>query len=148
MSITKHDARGILHDQGLRATAPRVAVLRVLAEAERPLSHSEVVERLGDADWDQATIYRNLVKLEEAGLARIASRVEGIDRYALATSPEDRHLHPHFVCEDCGRIACLPAELIALSSTQGAWTEAIQGATVQFQGECPDCRARGAGKRK
>ena len=57
-----------IRDLGLRVTAPRLAVLRVLAEAERPLSHSEVVLRLGDdAVWDRATVYRNLVALVGGG---------------------------------------------------------------------------------
>ena len=113
MSLTKDEARKLLHDSALRVTAPRLAVLRVLAEAQNPLSHTEMLERLGETDWDPTTIYRNLVKLRDAGVAAVVSRVEGIDRYALAGAGEDGHRHPHFVCEDCGRVACLPAELAA-----------------------------------
>ena len=85
MSITMHEARKLLHESALRATAPRLAVLRVLAEAPGPLSHTEVLDRLGETAWDPSTIYRNLVKLREAGVAPVVSRAEGIDRYALAS---------------------------------------------------------------
>ncbi len=52
---------------GLRSTAPRVAVLQLYYCASgRPLSHGEVLETLGHDDWDQTTLYRNLLKLEEA----------------------------------------------------------------------------------
>ncbi len=142
MSITKHKARKLLHESTLRVTAPRVAVLRVLAEAQNPLSHTEVLKRLGKADWDPATIYRNLVKLRDAGVAAVVSRAEGIDRYALAGAGDGGHRHPHFVCEDCGRVACLPAELTASMSMDGLWAASIQKAMVQLQGECPDCLER------
>jgi len=139
MSINKDEARKLLHESALRATGPRLAVLRVLAEAQNPLSHTEVLERLGEMDWDPATIYRNLVKLRDAGVAPVVSRAEGIDRYALAEAQGDGHRHPHFVCEDCGRVACLPVELTASMSIDGPWAASIQKAMVQLRGECPDC---------
>lgn len=144
MGISKEQARRVLQEQGLRATAPRLAVLRVLSDSSDPLSHTEVLERLGETDWDPATIYRNLVKLRDAGVAPVVSRAEGIDRYALAAS-HDAHRHPHFVCADCGRVACLPAELTASMSIEGPWSASVEKAMVQLRGECPDCLARGAG---
>ena len=50
MSIAKDEARTLLHESTLKVTAPRVAVLRVLAEAQNPLSYTEVLERLGETD--------------------------------------------------------------------------------------------------
>ncbi|MEM9593079.1 MAG: transcriptional repressor [Acidobacteriota bacterium] len=138
MRITKDEARQWLHESGLRVTAPRMAVLAVLAEAQLPISHSEVLARLGKTDWDPATIYRNLVKLRDAGVAPVVSRMEGIDRYALAQQ-DDGHRHPHFLCEHCGQIACLPAELTASMSIDGPWAESVKRAMVQLRGECPDC---------
>ena len=139
MKLTKEETRLRLHEIGLRVTAPRMAVLGVLAEAERPLSHTEVLERLGETDWDPATIYRNLVKLRDTGVAPVVSRIEGIARYALAGERNDDHRHPHFLCEDCGRIACLPAEITESMSVDGPWAESIKRAMVQLRGECPDC---------
>lgn len=139
MSITKDEARQLLHQRKLRATAPRLAVLRVLADAQNPLSHTEVLGELGETDWDPATIYRNLVKLRDAGVAPVVSRADGIDRYALAQAEDDGHRHPHFVCEDCGRIACLPAELAASMAMDGPWAASLKEAVVQLRGECPDC---------
>ena len=139
MKLTKEETRLRLHESGLRVTAPRMAVLGVLADAEHPLSHTEVLERLGETDWDPATIYRNLVKLRDAGVAAVVSRLEGIDRYALAGERDDGHRHPHFLCEDCGRIACLPAEITDSMTVDGPWAESIKRAMVQLRGECPDC---------
>jgi len=140
--MTDRKAREFLKDAGLRVTAPRVAVLRALGAARTPLSHSEVVERLGDVDWDRATTFRNLVKLRDAGIAPVVSRIDGIDRYALADSPGSAHRHPHFRCDDCGRIACLSVDIIAALPADEAWSTSIQDARVHLQGECPDCLAR------
>jgi Fur family ferric uptake transcriptional regulator len=142
MDMTKDQAKGVLHDAGLRVTSPRLAVMMVLAEAERPLAHSEVLEVLGETDFDPATVYRNLVKLKEAGIAVVASQAGGIDRYVLATAEDGGHRHPHFVCEDCGLIACLPDELTLGLSIEGPWAASVKGATVQLKGECPDCIER------
>lgn len=139
MSMTKEQARELLHGRDLRATAPRIAVIRILAEAEAPLSHTEVVDVLGETDWDPATIYRNLVKLRDAGLAPVVSQVGGIDRYALLDKAEDDHHHPHFVCEDCGKVSCLPIEFTTALTVDERWKASIQGATVQLSGECPEC---------
>ena len=139
MSITKDEARGMLRGSSLRVTAPRISVLRVLAEAENPLSYTEVLDRLGETDWCSTTIYRNLVKLREVGLATVASRAEGIDRYALARAEDGGHCHPHFVCGTCSRVACLPADVGASIAVTGPWSASIQQATLQFRGECPDC---------
>ncbi|MEM8606983.1 MAG: Fur family transcriptional regulator [Myxococcota bacterium] len=145
--MDKEEVRKLLRDHGLRTTAPRLAVLGLLAEADTPLSHSEVLARLGHNDWDPATIYRNLVKLREAGIAPVVSRVDGIDRYAMAGAPGGGHAHAHFVCDDCGRVACLPAELTQSMSLPGPWADSIAQAVVQLRGPCPDCLRRGGSER-
>ena len=139
MSITKEQAVALLRDKGLRSTAPRLAVLMVLAETKGALSHTEMLDRLGETDWDPATIYRNLVKLRDAGLAPVVHRADGIDRYALAGSHGHNHRHAHFVCEDCGQIACLPANLTASMHADERWGPSVQQAMIQLRGECPDC---------
>jgi Fur family ferric uptake transcriptional regulator len=139
VSMNKSQAKQLLRTRGLRATSPRVAVLRVLERSERPISHSEVLEDLGDSDWDPATIYRNLIKLRDAGVAPVVSQAGGVDRYALQLEPGDGHRHAHFNCNDCGRLSCLPAELTASMSVDGRWLESIKRATVHLHGACPDC---------
>jgi len=143
MPMTDRKARDLLNKAGLRATAPRIAVLRTLGAVRIPLSHSEVVERLGDVGWDKATTFRNLVKLRDAGIAPVVSRIDGIDRYALSDPLGVTHQHPHFRCDDCGRIACLPVDIIAAPAPDEAWSRSIQNAQIHLQGECPDCLARG-----
>ncbi len=132
------DIKQRLRELGLRVTAPRLAVLRILADAERPLSHAEVVALLGeDVSWDRATVYRNLVALVEVGLARIASHAAGIVRYELARG-EAHDAHPHFLCDDCGVVSCLP-EAAVVRPKRTKWSKSLKGAEVQFVGRCPGC---------
>ena len=141
--LSREASKRLLHDAGLRATAPRVAVLRLLNDSGRPLSHAEVVEAIGTDDWDGATLYRNLIKLDEVGLARVASRVGGITRFAAQTQGAPAHLHPHFACRVCGDVRCLDDASLELP-TEPKWREALSDAEVQLVGRCPDCRDKTA----
>ncbi len=138
--LSRDEAKRRVREAGLRATSPRVAVLQLLVAESRPLSHSEVVERLSGRDWDQATLFRNLVKLAEVGLAKVVSRAGGISRYTASEGGDDTHVHPHFSCQSCGAVDCLPGLSIQLPK-DGAWRDAIRDAELQVVGTCPDCRA-------
>ena len=138
-------ARDLLRQHGLRATEPRLAVLQSLAEAEGPLSFTDLMGRGGTLRADRATVYRNLIRLCEVGIAVVAERLDGRDRYALASAHEGEHRHAHFLCQSCGRVNCLPAEVTALLVMDGPWGESIREAVVQLRGSCPDCRAAGRG---
>jgi Fur family transcriptional regulator, ferric uptake regulator len=132
------EAKKRIRDLGLRVTAPRLAVLQAVAEAERPLSHAEVVERLeSNVVLDRATVYRNLVALVGVKLLRVASHAGGICRYELAT--DDEHLaHPHFLCDDCGVVSCLP-ETEVVTPKKAKWSRSLKQAEIQFVGRCPTC---------
>lgn len=136
MPLTKTEAKELLRSHDLRATGPRLTVLRIVEGAERPLAHSEITDRLGDGDSDPATIYRNLVRLTEVGLVRIVSHAGGMARYEFAAER-----HPHFVCDDCGTVSCLPASAAPAPAMTGPWASSLADADVQLQGHCPDCLA-------
>jgi Fur family transcriptional regulator, ferric uptake regulator len=68
---------------------------------------------------------------------RISSHAGGICRYELATDRKDC-THPHFVCDDCGIVSCLPeAEVVTKKNTR--WSKSLRAAEVQFVGRCPSC---------
>ncbi len=141
MDLSDDQARALLRGHGVRITRPRIAVVRLLAASSEPLSHSEALTRLSATDCDPATIYRNLVRLTEVGIVRIVSHAEGQARYALITpGADEEHLHPHFHCEACGRLTCLPAAL-TLSPPDTRWRASLATATIQLRGACPDCLA-------
>lgn len=137
--IDKSAIKSELHALGLRVTGPRVAVLGALRVAGRPLSHGEVSDLLGTADWDRATIFRNLVRLCDVGLVRVSSHAGGLARYEAVREPGHEHLHAHFSCNRCGRVECLAGAQLPLP-TDLDWRDALQGAEVQVLGTCPTCR--------
>ena len=142
--LTVEDIRHWLHERALRSTGARVAVIQALDRAARPMSSSEVSREIGSATTDAATVYRNLVKLEEVGLVEVAARVDGMDRYALAPRDEshgNHAAHPHFVCNDCGEVSCLPGDVQFSIKTRGRWNQPVRDAVVQLIGTCPACVA-------
>ncbi len=135
-------ARELLRASGLRATAARIAVLRVLGEATRPLSHADVCERLARESFDRATIYRNLVDLAEHGLVKRTDVGDHVWRFELRDEAHDEAdaAHPHFVCSDCGKLECLPEAAIALHAVRGT-PRALRDRDVEIQvrGRCDSC---------
>lgn len=130
------DLRQLLVGRGIRVTEQRMVILRELAKLRIPASHTELTERLAGSGLDRATIYRNLLSLTEAGLLVKTSLGDNVWRFELPQSDSAQHgTHPHFVCNDCGHVACLPASSVALRG------EAVrnQVAEVQLRGRCADC---------
>lgn len=135
----EEDIRDKIRTAGLRVTPPRVAVLGLLRRAKRALSCAEVVEELGEKEWDPATLFRNLVKLEEKGLAQVTSRIGGVARYEAALPGDEPHVHPHFACRDCGIVSCIKGASLRLPP-EPHWQRALQDADLQLVGRCPSCR--------
>ncbi|MBC7171521.1 MAG: transcriptional repressor [Polyangiaceae bacterium] len=133
--------RDRLRGSGLRATSARVAVYKVLSEAETPLSHAEVCALIGDEGFDRATIYRNLVDLGEAGLLKRTDVGDHVWRFEL-TGDEGIHsseVHPHFVCTDCGGVACLPEGSVVVRAVRGAPRSLGAPVEVHVRGICDAC---------
>ena len=135
------DLRDHLRQAGLRATAARSAVLRVLLQAGAPLSHAEVIESLKEQGFDRATLYRNLVDLAESSLARRTDLGDHIWRFeAVGEGQHTLEGHPHFVCSDCGIVECLPTEAIAVQSDARATPKLERaGVEIQVRGVCDEC---------
>jgi Fur family transcriptional regulator, ferric uptake regulator len=140
--ISRAELRDAIRVAGIRATASRVAVLRELRGASKPVSHAEVVAALAEEPWDRATLYRNLIDLVNAGLARKVELGDRVWRFdgAVATKRHDATLHPHFVCTLCGAIECLP-EVAISPSFAGKLPKAVLAREVEVhvRGVCDTC---------
>ncbi len=136
------DLRAQIRESGLRATAPRIAVLRGLLAAKSPLSHAELVEKLAAEGWDRATIYRNLTDLTEVGLARRTDLGDHVWRFEAKTETAEhsKSTHPHFLCDDCGNVMCLPDQSVQIVAARGA-PRALRGKglEIQVRGRCDRC---------
>ena len=134
---------------GLRVTLQRIAVLDALAEAQAPLSHAEIIEQLGNS-FDKATIYRNLVDMTEAGLLSRRDLGDHCWRFELRGTEQpgtDKEKeHPHFVCSDCGTVACLETVEVSFKGKGKNVPKAIgrRSVEVQVKGKCDDCYTNGA----
>lgn len=136
------ELRTRLRAAGLRATSARVAVFHALLGFERPVSHGEVCDTLGDAGFDRATVYRNLVDLTEVGLVRRTDHGDHLWRFELIKKDEHHapDPHPHFVCTECGGVECLPDGVVVVSAQKGAPKAIRQGVyEVQVRGACNGC---------
>ncbi len=136
------ELRERIRTSGLRVTAPRVAVLQRLLTATAPVSHGELAEALAP-HWDRATIYRNLTDLTDAGLLRRTDLGDHVWRFELRADDARSHeekTHPHFVCDECGDVQCLPDEMVEIHTARGA-PKALKGRDVEIQlkGRCDRC---------
>lgn len=134
--VRDDDLRQLLSEQGIRVTEQRMVILRELARLRVPASHPELTERLAGVGLDRATIYRNLLSLTEAGLLVKTQLGDNVWRFELPQGESAEHgAHPHFVCNDCGDVACLPGSAVTLRG------EAVrnQVAEVQLRGRCVAC---------
>jgi Fur family ferric uptake transcriptional regulator len=92
-----------LKKAGLKATLPRLKILRILESAEHPhLTAEDVYKQLMSAGEDVglATVYRVLTQFEAAGLV-MRHNFEG--GRAVFEIHHGGH-HDHMVCVECGRV--------------------------------------------
>jgi Fur family transcriptional regulator, ferric uptake regulator len=134
--------RDVLRRAGLRATLPRVEVLRHLMQARAALSHGELCDRLVGRGLDRATVYRNLLDLTEVGLVRRTDVGDHVWRFELLSSGSGHREeeHPHFICSGCGVVACLPETVVSVRPG-GRAPRALRrkGLAVQLRGLCDAC---------
>ena len=145
MRTAKKDERdsfvAMIRSAGLRVTSSRIAVLGTLRETALPLSHADVATKLEHLGVDRTTVYRNLIDLAEAGLLR-RSDVGHTWRFELSASDDehDAGQHPHFVCTDCGKVACLPTGAVTLKAVRGSPAALKRGnLEIQLRGLCDAC---------
>ncbi|HSW25678.1 MAG TPA: ferric iron uptake transcriptional regulator, partial [Burkholderiaceae bacterium] len=92
-----------LKSSGLKATLPRIKILEVFQKtAVRHMTAEDVYKALlhEDADIGLATVYRVLMKFEQAGLLKRSHFESGKSVFELN---EGQH-HDHLVCLTCGRV--------------------------------------------
>lgn len=93
--MQSHDCKDELRQAGSKATPGRLALLRVLEGAHKPLTVKELEKSL--RRLNPVTLYRALESLVQAGLVRrgVSGRVA---HFEYAGKPH----HHHMVCVDCG----------------------------------------------
>lgn len=137
-----------LREAGLRATAPRMGLLRALSASPLPIPAPDLldaIERESGERADRVTAYRTLTSLVEAGIAHRVDPGDRVWRYGLlafegaAGAPHGHH--PHFVCDACGTIRCLADATISVSykGRPGSDKLRVTQQDVYLHGTCEAC---------
>ncbi len=122
---------------GLRITANRLAVLRLVEKAPVAVSHADL-EAVLPQGFDRVTLYRTLDSFVEARLLSATVGADRVRRFSLLSGdPAGHHDHLHFHCDDCGRVFCLPAKPPRTPSVPQGFQ--VEGADLYVHGHCADC---------
>jgi Fur family ferric uptake transcriptional regulator len=136
----EREAQAVLADRGLRVTRQRTAILAALLRTKRACSHGELAALLAPAGLDRVTVYRTLLSLTEAGVLVKTQLGDAVWRFDVkhgASAGKPHTAHPHFVCNSCGDVACLPADAVAVAVKARAGRRRV--AEIQLRGTCGDC---------
>jgi Fe2+ or Zn2+ uptake regulation protein len=129
----------LLRRAGLRVTAPRLAVLRVL-EAEAHADTEQVIRRVRSelGTVSHQAVYNVLAAFAEAGIVRRIEPAGSAALYELRVGDN----HHHVVCRRCGAVAdvdCAVGKRPCLTPSD-AHGYLLDEAEVTFFGTCPACQ--------
>lgn len=136
-----HDALQVLRSRGYRVTEPRKRVLKVLAEAQRPVSPYDIQEILegNGKHLNHVTIYRILDLFCSLNLAHKVSSLGGFVRCTLGAKAG---CHRFLMCRECGAFQEFADEALCdeekeIARDLGFYTEQHLAESV---GLCYDCK--------
>lgn len=131
-----------LRADGSRITASRVAVVEAIVDG--PGHHVTALDvlrsvRRDRADFPESTVYRTIDRLVEVGVLTRMEVDGGPAVYHLATS-----VHHHVVCDRCGRVFGIGAEVLDQVAKRLRVDEGfvLRADAVTLPGHCVDCEAR------
>ena len=134
------EARALLNSQGMRATAQRLAVIELLHERAMPMTHEEVMGSLTPGIYDKASVWRVLSDLAGVDIVRRMDLGDRVWRYELLRPDHAVTAnHPHFLCEACSTVTCLPP--LEVRTLDGRVPAALLDARFQIRisGHCRNC---------
>ena len=139
--ISQQVCEEILLEHGVRPTANRIVVVKALADAERPLSLSELEYKI--MSIDKSGVFRALTLFREHHLVHVIEDGGDGVRYELCRSHDDHEhdddQHVHFYCEHCHRTFCIkdmPIPSILLPEGYRMYS-----INYMAKGLCPQCAA-------
>jgi Fur family ferric uptake transcriptional regulator len=129
-----------LSSKGLKMTPQRRVILDMFLDMEGHLSAEELyhIVRQADPAIGQATVYRTVKLLAEAGIAKRVDFGDGITRYEPRYGVSH---HDHIVCEKCRRhVEFVDQEIEKLQEKQaGVHGFRLTSHRMVLYGICPDC---------
>jgi Fur family ferric uptake transcriptional regulator len=139
------DWEELLHTKGLRATRAAVSALKSIHSMEKPISHDDLLQYLGQQNpsalVDSVTLYRILDRLSQAKLIEKVLGSDRIWRYTVA----GQRLHGFYECESCHQHFNLPRSSPLVTLLEQFSTQLKRKGDTAFaisfnvQGKCHDC---------
>jgi len=135
-----------LNRHGYRSTSPRLTVVELVLQYDRPFTAEQLVAavRAADPSLGRATVYRTLEILASIDVLTRILQPGGHPAYVVG-SPGHRH---HLVCSGCGSTvaftACPVDDLV--NSLRRDTAYAISGHLLEVFGVCPSCQRPDAPK--
>lgn len=139
----------ILAEAGIRPSPARILILRVLAEARRPLSSLEIETLLETVD--RSSITRTLALFAEEQVVHLIPDGSGSMKYEMCHDPARHSMchdavhsdeHAHFHCRVCGVTTCLDSVHVAQPELPAGYR--ADSVSYIITGVCPSCYARQA----
>ncbi len=135
-------AEAALRTAGYRASAPRSAVLGLIARQECVLTAREIADSLRDdgRGVGVATVYRTLELLEGLRLVQRLDVGDASARYEPAL-PGGEHHHHHLVCDECGLVTPFEDSRLerAIDDLGRRLDYSVGDHDVILRGSCPNC---------
>ena len=123
----------------IRKTKSVQTLLDIFAKNEEAISVVQLVEFLKE-QMNKTTVYRILERLENDGIVHSFMDKDGIKWYATCksgcTSSHQSDIHPHFQCQECGKVDCLSVEM----KIPEVPNRTINFSRILLIGKCEECR--------
>lgn len=129
-----------LQENGYRVTAPRQAVVEIIASSQHVLSPLEVYEiaRDGYPRIGLVTVYRTVEKLEDLNLIQRVHQPSGCHAFVAGFTGHEHLL----ICEKCGRVAYFEGDKIdkLMDNVESESGFKVNDHWFQLFGICADCQ--------
>ncbi|MBS0192932.1 MAG: transcriptional repressor [Proteobacteria bacterium] len=131
-------------ERGLRLTPLRADVLRLVADAGRPVKAYDLLSQISESKAASAppTIYRALDFLLDNGFIH---KLESINAFVACHHPNVRHTVPFLICDGCQSAIEMEDEKIGrqLDEKARALGFTPQAQTLEVHGMCAACAGAG-----
>lgn len=134
------EVAAVCDERGLRLTPLRERVLRLVAQADKPVKAYDLMDLIRDGKGPAAppTVYRALDFLLENGFIH---KLESINAFIGCHQPRNQHSVPFLICDGCGRAVEMEDERATELLTEQARALGFrpQAQTLEVHGRCARC---------
>lgn len=139
-AIPNVEMYSVLYRAGMKITATRVEILRILHELRAPAGVPEIFEIAKNRNVTYASAYRNLNAFAKAGIVRTVDLRHGHADYELVDAASDHH---HIVCTGCGAIedfdGCEVEAVIKKALKGSKMFKEVSDHALELFGTCKGC---------